>query len=80
MRTEYSITAMPTWVRAVRRMPTTAIVAMITMTTVQSRMFGQALVALAPKTAKTAGDSTTTTEIVPVRQPASIIQPTMKPR
>ena len=36
--------------------------------------------ALAPKTARTAGDSTTTTEIVPVRQPASIIQPTRKPR
>ena len=80
MRIAYSITAMPTWVRAVMRMPTTAIVAMTKMTAIQSRMFGQGLLALAPKTAKTAGDSTTTTEIVPVRQPASIIQPTMKPR
>ena len=62
------------------RMPTTATMSMTMVTAVLMKMFGQVLVALAPKMARTAGERTTTTEIVPIRQPASISQPTMKPR
>ena len=45
----YSTAARATWVCAVGRMPMTAITVMIMMTAVAMRMFGQVLVALAPK-------------------------------
>src|SRR5580704_18804525 len=65
MRTMYSNTAMATWVRAVIRMPITAIISMTMMRAVLMPMLGQALVLVTLKTASTAGESTTTTEIDP---------------
>ena len=62
MRITYSITPMPTWVRAVRRMPTTAITIRTTMTAVLMKIFGQVLTALTPKMARTDGARTTTPE------------------
>jgi len=64
-RTVYSTTAMATWVRAVIRMPATAIASMTMMRAVLMPIFGHAVVAVAAKTASTAGARTTTTEIVP---------------
>ena len=49
MRITYSISPMATWVRAVRRMPTTAITSKTTMTAVLMKMFGQVLTALTPR-------------------------------
>ena len=80
IRIAYSTAAMPTWVRAVRRMPTTAITSMTTMTAVLIPMFGHVLVAAAPKTARTEGARTTTPEIAPTRVPVIISQPARKPR
>ena len=65
MRTMYSNTAIATWVRAVILMPATAITSMTMMRAVLMPILGQALVLAEPKTASTAGDRTTTTEIVP---------------
>src|ERR1035438_1044930 len=65
MRMMYSNTAMTTWVRAVIRMPATAIASMTMMRMVLMPMLGHALEAVALKTASTAGERTTTTEIVP---------------
>src|SRR5450631_919704 len=65
MRTMYSNTAMATWVRAVIRMPITAITSMTMMRTVLMPMLGHALASVELKTASTAGERTTTTEIDP---------------
>jgi len=65
MRTMYSNTAMATWVRAVIRIPITAIISMTMIRAVLMPIFGHALETLALKTASTAGERTTTTEIVP---------------
>ena len=64
-RIAYSTTAMTTWVRAVIRMPTTAITVMITPIAVAMPMLAQVLVDEAPKTASTDGPSTSTPLSVP---------------
>src|ERR1700753_3507624 len=64
-RTTYSNTAMATWVRAVIRIPATAITSMTRTSTVLMVILGHALVLVEPTTASTAGESTTTTEIEP---------------
>ena len=76
----YSIAAMPTWVRAVMRMPMIAITSMTRMTAVLMRIFGHVLVAAVLKMASTDGARTTTPEIAPTRLPAIISQPVRKPR
>jgi hypothetical protein len=67
-------------VRAVSRMPATAISSMTSTTAVSITMFGPVLVALAPKTASTDGPSTTTGPIVPTMLPMIISQPVRNPR
>ena len=67
MRITYSITPMATWVRAVSRMPATAITSKTTMTAVLMKMFGQVLSALPPTMASTDGASTTTPTTAAIR-------------
>ena len=80
MRITYSITPMATWVRAVRRMPATAITSRTTITAVLMKMFGQVLSALPPKMARTDGASTTTPATAAMRLAAIISHPVMNPR
>ncbi len=80
MRITYSITPMATWVRAVRRMPATAITSKTTMTAVLMNMFGQVLRTLAPTMASTDGARTTTPATAAMRLAAIISHPVMKPR
>jgi|GEM_PF-5060671 hypothetical protein len=64
-RMTYSISPMPTWIRAVIRMPTIAITTMIRRMAVLIRMFGHVLVDVEPNTASTDGARTTTPETTP---------------
>jgi len=80
MRITYSTSPMPTWIRAVMRIPMIAITAMTRTTAVLIAMFGHVLVELEPKTARTDGARTTTPEIDPTSVPAIISQPVRKPR
>ena len=80
MRIRYSITPMATWLRAVRRMPTTAITSKTTMTAVLMKIFGQVLTALTPAMARTDGARTTTPETAAIRLAAIISHPVMNPR
>ena len=61
-------------------MPTTATSNTTAITAVLMAMFGVVLTELEPNTASTDGASTTTPEIAPVRLPAIISQPVIKPR
>src|SRR5215831_17382004 len=76
----YSTTPIVTWVRAVSRMPTTAISSMTSAMAVAIAMLGQELVPDEPKTARTLGPSTSTGVSVPISVPATISQPVMNPR
>src|ERR1700751_4746906 len=76
----YSTTAMPTWVRAVIRMPTPAITSMIRHPAVSMPTLAQALVDDEPNTASTDGPSTSTPLSVPTTYPAIISHPVNQPR
>jgi hypothetical protein len=79
-RIAYSTTAMPTWVRAVIRMPTTAITSTTSPRPVAIPTFPQVLVALSPKMASTLGPSTSTPLTVAMTYAAIISHPVKKPR
>ena len=57
---------MPTWVRAVMRMPTTAITSMTRPTAVPMAIHAQVLVVVEPKTARTDGPSKRISATVPM--------------
>jgi hypothetical protein len=57
---------MPTWVRAVNRMPTTAITSMTTPTATPMPTKAQVFVAEEPNTASTEGPSSRTSATVPM--------------
>src|SRR5580704_19073542 len=80
IRMAYSITPIATWLRAVRRMPATAITSRTTMTAVLMMMLGQVLAALTPAMARTDGPRTTTPETAAMRLAAIISHPVMNPR
>ena len=79
-RIAYSTTAMTTCVRAVIRMPMTAITSITSTTPVAMATLAYVLDADAPKTASTEGPRTSTPLSVPTANPAIISQPVMKPR
>src|SRR5579872_2566971 len=76
----YSIAAIPTWLRAVILMPTTAIVIMSRLIPVAMPTLAQVFVGEAPNTASTDGPSTSTPLRVPRTYPAIISQPVTNPR
>ena len=76
----YSTTAMPTWVRAVSLMPTTATISMASPTAVAMAMFPAVFDELDPNTARTDGPSTSTPLTVAIMYAAIISQPVRKPR
>lgn len=80
IRIVYSTRAMPTWVRAVIRIPITARTVITRPTAVAIAMLPQVLVALLPKTASTDGPSTSTPLTVAITYPAIISQPIRNPR
>ncbi len=75
----YSTNPMATWVRAVMRMPMTAITSMTRTTTVSMAKFGGMAEEEEPNTASTDGPRTTVVLTVPMMPPMIISQPTMKP-
>jgi len=79
-RITYSTTAMLTWVRAVMRIPATAITSMTTDTPVAIQMSAHGPAEPAPNTARTDGPITSTPDTAPVTYPAIISQPVRNPR
>ncbi len=65
IRIRYSISAMPSWVRAVILMPMIAMASMIRLRAVSMPMFAQVFDELLPKAASAVGASTSTPLIVP---------------
>ena len=65
IRIRYSTAASPTWVRAVIRMPTTAMISMTTPTATPIVTLA-AVEVLAPNTASTEGPSSSTSATVPM--------------
>jgi len=66
IKIRYSTAAIPIWVRAVIRIPATAIASMIRHSAVSIPVLAQASAELEPKTASTDGPSTTTSATVPI--------------
>src|SRR5262249_18992509 len=80
IRIRYSIKAMPTWVRAVMRIPTTEITSMMTPTALPMATHAQGLVLAEPKTARIDGPSKRISATVPMMYATTMNHPVRKPR
>src|ERR1039458_3160925 len=80
IRIRYSTSAMLTCARAVIRMPTMAMMSMMTPTATPMAIYAPVFVEVEPNTASTDGPSSSTSATVPMMYAATISHPVRKPR